>query len=266
MRSVLRSDQNHSKRTESSVMPTPMAPRGTGPLLVISDDPEVVGARESGPALVWNGEALDGPRSNCAWDLVGSIDSPGASDRIAESLLSTVLDNRLAAFFAPEACLLVANMLLATCRVHGTFADVLDWVCREDSSRATQILADAREDDAYQDMLAFDDQPATTRGSVWETTQMALQPLNYGPLLAAITPESHATSVSAPFATMIRTPMDIGQPASSAPTLYVLRSASSPYRGLSAALCGELLRIASHSPTITTVIHCDTYGSAGDPS
>jgi hypothetical protein len=241
-------------------MQTAMVPRGSGPLLVISDDPEIVGARESGPALVWNGEALDGPRSNCAWDLVGSVDSPGASDRIAESLLSTVLDNRLAAFFAPEACLLVANMLLATCRVHGTFADVLDWVCREDLSRATQILADTGEDDAYQDMLAFEEQPTTTQGSVWETTQMALQPLNYGPLLAAITPEPQAISVSAPFASMIRTARETPP----VPTLYLLRSASSPYRGLSAALCGELLRTASHSSTVTTVIHCDTYGTADD--
>lgn len=236
--------------------------------LVISDDPRIVsgypvrqGPRRFGDpdsVLVWNPEALDGPRSNCAWDLLGGITEAADADRIANFLLSTVLDNRLASFFVPEASLLVANMILAAAQGGRTFGEVLDWVSAETTAPARELLVTHSEADAHADMLAFDAQDDITRGSVWETAQMALQPLNFGPVLDAVCRAGDGrVSMAAPFAALHSDAAQSPAPA----TVYVLRSQFSPFRGLAEALVDELLRVASAHSTRTNVLEFNTYGS-----
>ncbi|NKS73015.1 hypothetical protein GS531_10065 [Rhodococcus hoagii] len=208
---------------------------------------------------MWNPEALDGQRSNCSWDLLGGIGDAADADRIANHLLSTVLDNRLASFFVPEASLLVANMLLAAAKSGRTFGDVLDWVWAETTEPAAELLTAHGEMDAHADVATFGAQDEITRGSVWETAQMALKPLNFSPVLDAVRrPAPGHAAAAAPFAALHSSAAKLHAPTA----VYVLRSQLSPVRGLAAALVDELLRVASAHTTRTTVLEFNTYGSA----
>lgn len=255
--------------TQNFTRHRPIAPRPCDSplpnLLVIGDHLDAVAQRGAGggrgPAVVWNPEGLDEVPSTCAWDLIGAaVDAP-AADRLAQHLLSPVLENRLASFFVPEASLLVANMLLAASRSGTTFADVLDWVWQEDAAPAALSLRTSGEFDAYEDVLAFLAQDQITQGSVWETTQMALKPLNYGPVLDAIArPGTDRIAAPAPFAALH---VPAGTALRPSVTVQVLRSTGSPYSGVGAALVDELLRVASEHARPTTVLELNTYGRAG---
>lgn len=253
--------------TQNFARPLQSRPMDCAPanLLVIGDHFDEVAQRGAGGGqgqpLVWNPEALDQAPSTCAWDLIGAaVDAP-AADRLAQHLLSPVLDNRLASFFVPEASLLVANMLLAASCCGATFADVLDWVWQEDASAAAHALRGYGEFDAYEDVLTFQAQDGITQGSVWETTQMALKPLNYGPVLDAIArPSTERISAPVPFSALH---VPAGTPLRPSVTVQVLRSKSSPYSGVAAALVDELLRAASEHARPTTVLELNTYGRTG---
>lgn len=236
--------------------------RIVGGALIVTDDAKAVdqarlARRSGGPVVVWNPEALVGPASNCSWDLLGGIGDAPDADRIAQHLLSPVLDNRLASFFVPEAGLLVANMLLAAARRGGAFTDILDWVWKEDAAVAGELLRSHGEFEAYRDVADFLAQDDITRGSVWETTQMALKPLNYSSVLASLTrPDVRTGRLPGPFSTLHAPVTGLAEPA----TVYVLRSRNSEYSGLTSALVAELLRTASAHPAPTTVLEINNYG------
>lgn len=242
--------------------------RAKGAVLVISDDPGIVAqtasarlARGSGPVLIWNPEALAGPESNCAWDLLGAIVSAPDADRIANQLLSTVLHSRLASFFVPEAALLLANMLLAAAKSDLAFADVHRWVGGENAETAGDLLHTCGEVEAFEDVQAFLDQDPTTRVAVWETTQTALRVVDCESAVAAISPTPEQPAFAgAPF-TALR--MGAGIALDGVPTVYVLRSSRSDFRGLTSALVEELLHAAAQQAAATTVLHLDTCGGDG---
>ncbi|WP_278262817.1 hypothetical protein [Nocardia sp. AG03] len=200
-----------------------------------------------GRALVWNPE-MRGPATTFRWDLLSAITDATDADRIAEALFSVIRDEG-ALYFVPEASLLTANLLLAAARGRRTLTDVLDWIHTGDLDEPYRLLDVAGEDDPTADLDTFGEAPAGERAAIWAVVRQAMLPLDYGPILAALSP--HADTGS----TIDHLPVLGSRALTAHREIFVVEVPGTRGAGVAAALRAELLLAAQDAGVSTQVVN-----------
>ncbi|WP_446225108.1 hypothetical protein ACTWPB_08345 [Nocardia sp. IBHARD005] len=165
----------------------------TAMIITMSDHVAALPRRWWDQSLVWNPE-ICGPTTTFRWDLLAAITDATDADRIAEALFSVVHDEG-ALFFVPEASLMTANLLLAAVRGRRNLTDVLDWIHTGNLNEPYRLLDLSGEHGPTADLDTFEQSPTGEQAAIWAVVRQAMLPLDYGPILAALTPHAGAGSV-----------------------------------------------------------------------
>lgn len=219
----------------------------TAMVVTVTDHVATLPHRWWGHALVWNPE-MRGPATTFRWDLLSGITDAADADRIAEALFSVIRDEG-ALYFVPEASLLTANLLLAAARGRRTLSDVLDWIHTGDLDEPYRMLDSAGEDDPTADLDTFGEAPAGERAAIWAVVRQAMLPLDYGPILAALSPHGDAGS------TIDHLPVLGSRALTAHREIFVVEVPGTRSAGVAAALRAELLLAAQNAGVSMQVVN-----------
>ncbi|MFC9966508.1 MULTISPECIES: type IV secretory system conjugative DNA transfer family protein [Nocardia] len=219
----------------------------TAMIITVTDHVAALPRRWWGQSLVWNPE-LCGPATAFRWDLLAAITDATDADRIAEALFSVVQDEG-ALFFVPEASLMTANLLLAAVRGRRNLTDVLDWIHTGNLNEPYRLLDLSGEHGPTADMDTFRQAPAGEQAAIWAVVRQAVLPLDYGPILAALSPQAGAGSV------MEQLPRLESGALAAHGEIFVVEVPGTRSAGVAAALRAELLLAAQEAGVSVQVVN-----------